>query len=234
MPSYKVKVLEIVNETPRVKFFRLERPKDFGFVPGQFLTVSIDGLYGKAGALVKRSYSIASSPVDKEYIELCITRADQGLFSVAMHELDTGDAVNISGPYGVFNLKLPVPEHTTFIAGGSGIAPIRSMIRTLCSGSSVPRGLRLFYGFRSPHEFIYRDELQGYAARKNLVLHTAIDKPSDEWAGDVGFVPQILPKYSDYVKSDVYICGPPAMVPATIKALTALGFDEKRSYREQW
>lgn len=234
MASYKAKVLEIVNETPRVKLFRLEMPNGFNFVPGQFLMASIDGLYGKEGALVKRSYSIASSPLDKDYIELCITRADQGTFSVAMHELDTGDTVNISGPYGVFSLKLPVPENATFVAGGSGIAPIRSMLRTLCSSSPVPDGLRLFYGFRSPHEFIYRDELQGYADKQKLSLHTTIDKPAEGWTGDIGFVPEILPKYCDYKKSDVYICGPPVMVPATIKVLAGIGFDEKRIYREQW
>ncbi len=235
MASYKARVLEIINETPRVKLFRLERPKGFTFSPGQFLMASIDGLYGKEGALVKRSYSIASSPLDKDYVELCITRVDQGLFSVAMHELDAGDVVNINGPYGVFSLKLPVPENVTFIAGGSGIAPIRGMIRTLCSSeSSVPTGLRLFYGFRSPHEFIYGSELQGYAERKKLVLHTTIDSPADKWAGDVGFVHEILPKHSDYKKSEVYICGPPVMVTATIKVLAGLGFDGKRIYREQW
>ncbi|MBI2575030.1 oxidoreductase [Candidatus Woesearchaeota archaeon] len=237
MASYRAGVLEIVNETPRVNLFRLERPKGFSFVPGQFLMASIDGLYGREGALVKRSYSIASSPLDKDYLELCITRADNGLFSVAMHELDTGDVVNISGPYGVFSLKLPVPENATFIAGGSGIAPIRSMLRTLCSSpapNAAPNGLRLFYGFRTPHEFIYRDELQGYAKKKKLVLHTTIDAPADNWGGDVGFVPEILPKYSDYAKSDAYICGPPVMVPAAIKVLSGLGFDGKRIYREQW
>lgn len=232
MASFKSKILEIVDETPRVKLFRLERPADFVFSPGQFIMASIEGLYTRENILVKRSYSIASSPSDNDFLELCVSRADNGLFSGALHNLKKGDYVNIQGPYGVFSLRRPVPENVTFIAGGSGIAPIRSMLRSLLMEKDAPSKIRLFYGFRAPSDFIYRKELQEFS--KRLIIAAAIDSPAEGWNGEVGFISDVIQRHVNYERSDSYVCGPPPMVNATIKSLISLGFDERRIYREQW
>ncbi|MBI3052297.1 hypothetical protein HYY74_07655 [Candidatus Woesearchaeota archaeon] len=231
MATFKAKLLETIQETPRVKLLRFARPASFDFKPGQFITASIEGLKGPHGETVKRSYSIASSPHDKDYIELCVARAETGLFSNALHKHKHGEEVIITGPYGVFQLREPVHPNTTFVAGGSGIAPIRSMIRT-----HMHRGEKtnLFYGFRSPEEFIYRKELTQLAAKGKIKLFLTIDKPAKGWKDEVGYVSELPAKHANYEKTDAYICGPPAMVTATIKALTELGFDQKRIYREQW
>ncbi len=233
MLSFKAKILEIIDETQKVKLFRLEKTKEFSFQPGQFAMLSIEGLLSREGVIVKRSYSIASSPYDK-YLEFCITKADNGFFSVAMHNLNAGDFVNVQAPYGVFTVKKPVPKNTVFVAGGSGIAPLMSIIRSLKNENAFPKGFRLFYGFRTPADFVYGKELQELAKKRAISLIAAIDKPAKGWNGETGFVSEVLSRHCDFEKSDAYLCGPPVMVTATIKELTTLGFDEKRIFREQW
>lgn len=232
--NYSSEILEIIDETPKVKLFRVKRDSLFSFIEGQFAMLSVEGFTDKNGIVVKRSYSMSSSSLDREYIEFCVTRAENGFFSVKMHELQVGDKVNVNGPFGVFRISKPAPDNTTFVAGGSGIAPLRAMIRTMFLSAEIPKGVKLFYGFRSPSDFIYRDEINDYASQGWLSLSTTIDKPAEGWDGDVGFVTGILPMHSNYEKSDVYVCGPPPMVNATLRLLPQLGFDEKRIYREQW
>ncbi len=232
MPSFKSRILDVVDETPRVKIFNLSRPSDFSFSSGQFVMVSVEGFKGKEGALVKRSYSIASSPYDKD-LQLCITRAENGQLSNALHNLKAGDQLDIQGPFGVFRLKEPVAENTTFVAGGSGIAPVRSMLRSILYENAA-EGIRLFYGFRGPDEFIYKKELEQYAGEKKLALLATIDSPVNGWKGNVGFVSEVLKKNADYEKTDAYVCGPPPMVAATMKALSECGFSSERIFREQW
>jgi NAD(P)H-flavin reductase len=231
--QYKGKILRIIEETPRVRLIQIERPTDFSFESGQFVMLSIDG-FSKDNIPVKRSYSISSSPNEKQHIEVCITKQDNGLFSTKLHQVSEGDIINVNGPYGVFKLKKNVGKNTTFVAGGSGIAPIISMLRGIFSEGNQPLGLRLFFGFRSPVDFIYKDEILRFEKEGKLTLHLTIDTPIENWTGDVGFVSQIIPKYSNFEKSDVYLCGPPMMVNATIRSLKESGFDELKIHREQW
>ncbi|MBI4439242.1 FAD-dependent oxidoreductase [Candidatus Woesearchaeota archaeon] len=233
MANYPAKVLETLQETPRVRIFRLEREKSFDFSPGQFAMLSIEGLKGKEGALVKRSYSIASSPLQKE-LEFCITKAENGVFSGAMHSLRPGATVNVQGPYGAFRLKRPVRENTTFVAGGSGIAPLMSMLRTLILEGNTPRGMRLFYGFRAPEDYTYKKEIESMAKSGKLSVTLTVDQPTPSWKGEKGFVSEAVKRHSDYQKTDAYVCGPPIMVPATIKALVEAGFRPEGIYKEQW
>ncbi len=227
----KSEIIEILSPSVRVKLFKVEKPKGFSFISGQFATLSIEGLVGKEGIIVKRSYSIASSPLDS-CLEFCIAKA--GFFSSKLHELKEGDYLNVQGPFGTFTLNNSLPANTVFIAGGTGISPLMSMLRTMNRENSFPKNFRLFYGFNSISDFIFEEELELLAKQDKIELFASIDKPAKRWKGEVGFVSDVLERHIGFPKSDVYVCGPPLMISTTLKLLLNKGFDEKRIHREMW
>ncbi|MBI2133308.1 hypothetical protein HYU11_01355 [Candidatus Woesearchaeota archaeon] len=231
--SFRSRILSIAAASDKVRIFRMEKDPSFQFRSGQFAVLSIDGFFSREGSLARRSYSISSSNHD-DFIEFCITRAENGFFSLQMHNLKVGDFVNVQGPFGVFALEMQLPENTVFVAGGSGISPLMSMIRCLYRENAFPPGFRLFYGFRTPSDCVYGSELQSISAEKGFAIIMSVDKAAEGWKGDVGFVSDVLQRHCDFPRSDVYLCGPPLMVSATIRELLRLGFDEKRIHREQW
>ena len=230
--EFSARILHIESASPRIKVFTLSAPESFSFESGQFVIASIPGFSNENGIPIARSYSIASSPAQKGSIELCISLAEEGKFSTKIHSLKTGDEVGIKGPYGRFSLKKPVADDTIFIAGGTGIAPIMSMLRTAYSeGRQMP--LKLFYGVRNSSEFLYRHELATYS-QNGLKLVAALNENEHDWSGEVGVISEALSRHIILSNAQVYICGPPQMVSATIAKLKDLGFEDGQISREQW
>lgn len=184
MPQYKVKILAITQETPDVKTFRLEYPKGrFGFQAGQFLMVST-GYIDEKKLLVKRAFSVASAPRETGYLEICVKRKEPPTFSAALHSMNVGDTLFIEGPYGRFVLKEPLQENTIFIAGGAGIAPLRSMIKTTLQ-QKLQHQITLLFSFHAPEDYIYRQELEELALTndkfKLFSTMSAKELPPKEW-----------------------------------------------------
>ncbi len=237
-------IIRVIPETPRVNTFRLGlSPGSFSFKPGQFLMASIPDFLREDGKPVRRAYSIASSPLDIEqgYVELTITRVGEGgYFSNRIHESKEGDPVLIEGPYGKsFHLDYPpanFPESYLFVGSGSGIAPLRSMIRTLLR-EQCPVPLRLFYGYRNSSDCIYEPEMSEWE-EKGVSLSLALSGHSalpPGFSGTTGRITTVLPQeISGYSGEDVYICGPPAMVGETVNFFQTEGFPEDRVHKEQW
>lgn len=247
-------LIDIINETPRVRTFRLALPTGslFSFRAGQFVMASIPGFLNSKGRPVRRAYSVASSPRDLEkgFLELTITRVgDGGFFSNRIHECRQGDPVHIDGPYGSFVLreeKEPQPERYLFVASGSGIAPLRGMIRTiLLENRKVP--VSLYYGYRSSSDFIYERELMDYAlAVKDFELVTALSRgnvPSPPVktlgpnirTGLAGRITRCLPELvREKDGAEIYICGPPEMVGETDAFFRGAGYPDDRVHKEQW
>lgn len=242
-------LIDIIPETPRVQTFRLALPpgRCFSFKAGQFVMASIPDFLNSKGRPVRRAYSVASSPKDLEkgYLELTITRVgDGGFFSNRIHECQPGDPVLIDGPYGSFVLKesdQPQPSRYVFVASGSGIAPLRGMIRTLfLEGRTVP--VELFYGFRHRSDFIYERELSGYVETvPYFSMVTALSRGSSSgedgsvWKGLTGRITALLPDLiRDRSNEEIYICGPPEMVSQTDSFFRTMGFPEDSVHKEQW
>ncbi|MBI4140522.1 hypothetical protein HY485_01650 [Candidatus Woesearchaeota archaeon] len=238
MPQFKSKILQITQETPDVKTFKLEYPKGrFGFQAGQFLMVST-GYIDEKKLLVKRAFSIASAPHETGYLEICVKRKQPPSFSAALHDMNVGDALFIEGPYGKFTLKEPVTENTIFIAGGAGIAPLRSMIKTTLNNNKN-QVITLLFSFHNPEDYIYRQELEKLAATnekfKLFASMSAKDKEFKEWKGLRGRVTVQLPQHiMDGQKYTAYLCGPPPMVNDTVKLLLELGLKEENVHKEAW
>lgn len=238
--TYKAKITEIVQATPSIKLFRFKPDNGvFDYKPGQFIMLSLDHVKNENGAVLKRSYSVASSPLNKEYIELCISILPDGRFTPHLGKLKFGDVFNVDGPFGKFFMEEPKDNSKkyVFIATGAGVAPLISMIRTLLVKHSEKK-ITLLYGFRHPEDYCYKTELENFAKKyKTFELHPTIstkDKRPD-WKLDTGRVTTIINKYVNADETEaVYICGNPEMVKNTVEILKAAGISEDKIKKEQW
>ena len=238
MAACKGTVLEVIQETPSMKLFNVKVNGNlFDYKPGQFVIVSIDGVNNENGIIIKRSYSISSSPLNKDYLEFCISIKPDGRFTPHLNRLKHGDQVNLDGPYGTFAMRHHENGKLLFIAAGAGIAPLMSMIRTLLNGHSR-LDITLLYGFRHPEDFCYKKELTALSSKhKNFRLYCTISTKEHHktWHSDTGRVTGIIKKYLDAKETEaVYICGKPEMVKDTIALLREYGIDDNKIFKEQW
>jgi ferredoxin-NADP reductase len=221
-----LRIKAIFDETPTVKTFRLMEPNmgsiPFTFLPGQYasITSEIDG------KKVRRAYTIASSPTQSDYVELTVKREDQGLESRHLHDhARTGDLLEITAPAGSFFFTGKEAEGIVLIAGGVGITPMMSVLRSL-TDRSYPYEIHLIYGVRAPADLIFRDECAYLASRHPNVTILSIVSSADgtDWKGAVGLINAdfIAGCVTDITKRRIHLCGPPAMMEAVKASLEEL------------
>ena len=219
------RVRELRVETPEVKTLRLifqdkRVAEKFNFQPGQFVELSVAG-EGEA------TFCLASSPEEKEYVECSVKRV--GLVTEAIHRLDPDALVGLRGPYGnSFPLQRMEGRDLIFVAGGIGLAALRSMIKVVLTEAEKYGSILILYGARSVEDLVYREELEQWRSRKDVKTVLTVD-PGGEgagWKGEVGFVPAILERLNPGRKnSTVITCGPPIMIRYVLAALDRMGFD---------
>jgi ferredoxin-NADP reductase len=228
-------VIGTTFETPRVKTISLAVPDWPGHRAGQHVDVR---LTAPDGYQTQRSYSIASAPED-EYLSLTVERLDNGEVSPHLvDELREGDELEFRGPIGgyfVWDNEFGGPLF--LVAGGSGLVPLRSMLRHhRASGSGVP--VRVLCSARSLELLIYRQELMELAAHDLLdVSVTLTRESSDSWRGYRGRIDQELLCTVGWATDDTpltYICGPTAFVETAAAGLVALGYDPGRIRTERF
>ena len=224
--SHVLCVTAIFLETPTVKTFRLmERGRDaisFTFLPGQYLTLTAD-IKGKR---VRRSYTIASAPTQRDYVEITVKREDHGAESRQLHDhVTTGDLIEVSGPLGAFTFTGNKSESIVLIAGGVGITPMMSVIRYL-TDRSYPGDIFFLYGARAIEHFIFREELEYLQSRHpNLhVFATMSQSDGVSWTGATGPISKefIAKSVPHIVRLRVHLCGPIPMMQAVKAALDEL------------
>jgi len=230
--SGTLRVAAIFPETPTVKTFRLVNPEGgdipFVFMPGQFLTFSAE----IGGERARRSYTIASSPTQRSYIEVTVKREEQGLISRHLHDrVAIGSLLEVSAPSGVFTFTGADADSIVLIAGGVGITPMMSIARYLMD-RSFPGDIYFLYGARSTQEFIFREELE-YLQKRHANLHIAATMSRAEgtaWMGASGpvskeFIARAVPEIAG---RRVHVCGPPPMMDAVKAALAELGVPKEQ------
>jgi len=222
----KLRLAEVEDVTHNVKTFRFKAVVGdeipFDYLPGQFLTLCI----APYGIPTRRSYTIASSPTWRDRIEITVKREDYGLVSRWLHDdLKIGDQIEIEAPNGTFTFSGENANSVVLIGGGVGITPMMSVARYL-TDTNWPGTIYLVLGFRSPRDFIFREELAGLTSRNpNLQITVTMSSPGAEnWSGTVGRIDsRLLATVPNLEAQRVQLCGPPAMMDAVKATLTELG-----------
>ncbi|MBI4439464.1 FAD-dependent oxidoreductase [Candidatus Woesearchaeota archaeon] len=230
--NYRVKVAKIVNYGERSSLYKLSIDEEFGFSPGQFVMVSIKD---KDGREMRRAYSIASSPNDKGFIELLVTRVEGGIASEFFKNAKVGDSFGILGPMGVFKIREPISDPVYFIATGCGIAPFISMIRSL-----LEKGLKskiiLLYGFRHEVDYLCKEYVDDILKEyQNFSVIPVMSQPKGKWKGYVGRVTSFIdvaiePKED----TQAYLCGQKEMVEQVKDSLINRGMNKENVFLEKW
>ncbi len=223
------RVVEVVRETPRTTSIVLD-PADWpGHLAGQHVDVR---LTAEDGYQAQRSYSIASAPED-EHLLLTVERLDEGEVSPYLTDtLQPGDELELRGPIGgYFVWREPLGGPLLLVGGGSGVVPLRAMLRHHReSGSGVLA--RLLYSARTRDDLIYRAELDGFDTTITLTR----EQPQG-WTGHSGRVDRDLLAEVAWPPAEsplVYVCGPTGFVEAVADTLLALGHDPTRIRTERF
>lgn len=220
-------VTDIRMDTPDVKTFRVvtqDGKKAFEHKPGQCAMLSIPGV-GEA------MFSITSSPTNTEFMEFSIKKC--GCLTDWLHQMEVGQMITIRGPYGN-----PFPVDTElkgknliFIAGGIGLAPLRSVINYCRDKREAYGTIDIVYGSRSADDLVdYQEIIDEWEKTDGVNVHLTIDREQEGWNGHVGFVPNYVKELNLNVDSTVLICGPPIMIKFTLAGLQELGFKKEQVY----
>lgn len=214
-------VTDIRIDTPDVKTFRVVTPdgkKAFEHMPGQCAMLSIPGV-GEA------MFSITSSPTNTEFMEFSIKKC--GCLTDWLHRMEVGQQILIRGPYGN-----GFPVETTFkgqdmlfIAGGIGLAPLRSVINYCRHYRENYGKIDIVYGARSSADLVDYDEIiTEWVNDKDTNVHLTVDRPEEGWDGHVGFVPNFVKELGFTTDKTVILCGPPIMIKFTLAGLKEMGY----------
>jgi len=188
---------------------------------GQFFMVGLPG-YGEA------PISIASAPGRGRTFELCVRAA--GNLTRAFHRLKKGDVLSVRGPFGTsFPIEDMKGADLLLVAGGIGIIPMRSLIKTVLAKRRSYGRATLVYGTKSPDEMLFTDELDGWK-RQGLDARLTIDIAHPAWKGHVGLVTTLLPDVDIGPSTIAVIIGPPIMYKFVIMALRGRNIERERIF----
>jgi len=218
----------IVSSTPQTKdtmLFKVRFEDDklaenFIHKPGQFVQVSVMGT-GEC------PISIASTPTRHGTIDLCIRKA--GRVTEAFHELGQNALFGMRGPYGNgYPVEVMEGNNLLIIAGGIGMAPLRSLLSYALDHRSKFKEIILMYGARDRDDFLFVGELLSLQGRNDVKTLLAVENDSDgNWEGEVGFVTDLFHKLDIDAKTTyAAVCGPPIMYKFVIDNLLDLGFSK--------
>ena len=220
-------VTDVRIDTPDVKTFRvnaLEGGKCFEHIPGQCAMLSIPGV-GEA------MFSITSSPTNEEYMEFSIKKC--GCLTSWLHQMEVGQQITIRGPYGN---GFPVEsafkgKDLLFVAGGIGLAPLRSVINYVRAHRENYGKVDIGYGSRRADDLVdYKEIIDEWMNEPDFNVWLTIDREQEGWDGHVGFVPNYVKELGFDTNKTVIICGPPIMIKFTLAGLMELGFNKTQVF----
>lgn len=213
-PTFPIRLLAARPLSPSVRelvFQSEDGPLDFE--AGQWLSLQLPVEPAPAPPL-RRSYSIASAPDGTGRFELAITLVQGGPGSTLLHRLEPGATLQATGPQGFFTRDAGSPS--LFVATGTGITPLRSMIHAaLRAGATEP--MTLLLGVRHEEDILYRDELTALQQQHpNFSFHVTLSRPHDGWQGRHGYVQEHVQKLwtdlGEQAPPHLYVCGLERMV----------------------
>ncbi len=232
-------VLNCYDETLDTKTYRLGSPNGqvFEYLPGQYITLSVV----IAGREYKRSYSLASTPSRAGNLEITVKRDPNGgvVSNWINDHIKVGDGLHIKGPFGKFTCAQDTPPKILFLAAGSGIVPIMSMLRWL-TDTNTQSDVVLLLSFRSLYDIIYCDELHFIAAHHNNIslIITLTQEPTEysQWYGLTGRINKktLADCVPDVSERTVYCCGPDAFMAESKQGLLDLDVSAEKLHCESF
>lgn len=219
--------------TPRAVLLRVTPSAPFPFAAGQA------ALIGQHGLGQRRPYSIAVGPAEAArdgHLEFLIGLAEDGSAGPHLPDLSPGVRVDVEGPLGTFKFpEAPSERRFLFVAGGSGIAPLRAMLHHALMGDAGWR-LALVYSARTPDEFAFDAELAALASAGRLTYHrTATRHTGPQWIGGRGRISRaMLEAAVEDAETLCFVCGPESLVHEVPRMLYDLGIASSRVRVEEW
>lgn len=198
-------------------------PDGHPFVPGQF-----NMLY--AFGVGEVAISISGDPTTPS--TLIHTVRAVGAVTSALRALEPGDSVGVRGPFGVgWPVDEAIGQDVVIIAGGIGLAPLRSAIYHLLGNRTRYGQISVGIGFRSPAEMLFEEELREWRSRFDLEIEVTVDGATDAWHGQVGVVTKLIPRLPfDSEAATAMVCGPEIMMRFTVEALAKRGLADTSLY----
>jgi NAD(P)H-flavin reductase len=203
----------------RVAFEDEPTARRFDYRCGQFAELSVDGV-GEC------PISITSSPGIQEGLEFCIRAVGEVTREIcAMGE---GDRIGIRGPFGrPFPLEEIGGNDLLFVAGGIGLAPLRSLINRVLGERGAFGAVNIVYGARTAADLCFRGELDEW--KKGASVHVSVDREGGGWEGHVGLVPDFVDEIGlRKTGATIFVCGPPVMIRIELQRFEAAGCDPSR------
>ena len=224
MPDFHAQISRIKDLTDDVRELELSllAPDSIGFKAGQW--ISIEVWHPRLNQPVQRQYSIASPPSRSQQITLLFNRVPNGPGSSYLFSLQEGDPLKFQGPNGSFYLEENPGRDLVFIATGTGIAPIRSMLATPLEQPEL--GTRtLYWGLRSQGDLYYQGELEALAQRhSNFSFVITLSRPEKGWNGSNGRVTNLVENQISSVSNKTFfLCGNGGMIKDTTEIINRKG-----------
>jgi len=236
MESFEVRTASARPLTSFVREIAFERvdERPFVFTAGQWVNIFLESDAGE----VKRSYSVASAPDGSSRFAIAVTRVEGGAASGALHDLPLGKVLRATGPSGFFVRPPDDPSSSLFVATGTGLCPIRSMVKAALGVGSTAK-LSILLGVRHESDVLWADEMSAWSNdHPNLTVAVTLSQPGPGWTGLRGYVQDHVPNLWGALgdpAGHLYVCGLERMVKAVREvARGPLGIDRKRVHQEKY
>ena len=225
----RIELVEMVSESVCRLVIQLGAGKTFEFMPGQYANVTVPG------TAETRSYSFANSRQPSDRAEFFVRLLEDGAMSNFLRQsARIGDAVTLTGPFGSFYLE-EVTAAILMVAGGTGLAPMLSMLDHLINAGPTEHQVKLLFGVSKLQDLFGVDRLEPYGQQlPNFNYEIAVAEPHPAWHGNIGFVTSLLDARDVTEKVEVYVCGPPAMTEAAASWLAHHGVRAEDIHTEKF
>jgi phenol/toluene 2-monooxygenase (NADH) P5/A5 len=216
--DFEAEVTAVVDLSPTIKGIHFRLDRDMAFQAGQYINLSIPGVDGS------RAFSIANTPSNARQLELHVRLVPGGAATTWLHQqLQVGDSLAVSGPYGQFFVRKSDSKDVILIAGGSGLSSPQSMLLDMLEDGDS-RQIYLFQGARNVSELYNREMFEALQQQHaNFHYIPALNAPEagDNWQGFTGFVHDAVKARFNgkFEGHKAYLCGPPPMIDAAISTL---------------
>lgn len=221
---HPARIIRVIEENSQIKTFALaftdpRHHDSFAYRPGQFMMVSVPG-HGEA------PISISSTPTRAGSFELSVRQA--GALTTAMHALQPGDLLGLRGPYGKpFPLASLKGRDLLLVAGGIGLAPLRSVINFCLDRREEYGAITLLYGSRSPQDVAFQADLKTWQEAEAMTCLLTVDTTGPGWQGNIGVVTTLLGRISpNLARTSALVCGPSLMIRFVLAELSRMGLKD--------